>query len=723
MVKRTNAHSANTSQNGIRGGRVSGEDYTYVNDDAAEKENRRQSSNIHHGTTRRESLVQAAREMQSSGGPEKTVPVLANFEQWMKLVKDNKINASNSWNFALIDYFHDMSLLKDGDGINFQKASYTLDGCVKIYTSRIDSVASETGKLLSGLAESAKQKQRVDGEADALDDLDEDDDDEETQSNKKKAERKSKSAKAESTLAKSVASLQIKKLDLELSIDPLFRKMCADFDEGGAKGLLLNSLIINDEGRVVFDGELNKQPKGADYGDGLKPLFVQPEDDEDEETKEQESTEAVNIVPVDIDAIGSQYFPDVESLDNLDVCPSVFRIEAALKDPSLLSTALMKEVEEEKNAGLGEDAGEDDMEGFDLDANFDDFGGAIGFDGDDMDAPHDDISGHAANGSTGGEFFTGNFGRFNLKSVGEDMDILSYFDQTLKKNWAGPEHWKIQRLKAQSTNQSQAKGANDSEVKKTKAPKEAFTIDFLSEENDLDEYTLFAPASTTINMPKAQQKSTNLNLLPDDQHFSSQDLIRLFLKPKGRVFHKLFGSSTGADDQGNMDGEVFASQLGQDPDDEPIANYDANFFQDDGAPGVPDLDGGEFFDDYDGDQQLLPASQGNMVSSRARPEYVNYARTAKKVNVKLLKNNIWDKMDMEEVKEGDSRKFTDVVQELKSVYGGQQLSEISTSFCFICTLHLANEKGLLIEDNENHDELSIKWDPDAANLHDQPITD
>ena len=65
------------------------------------------------------------------------------------------MNANNSWNFALIDYFHEMTFLRDGDSINFQKASCTLDGCVKIYTSRVDSVATETGKLLSGLADSA----------------------------------------------------------------------------------------------------------------------------------------------------------------------------------------------------------------------------------------------------------------------------------------------------------------------------------------------------------------------------------------------------------------------------------------------------------------------------------------------------------------------------------------------------------------------------------------
>lgn len=108
--------------------------------------------------------------------PIKRVPILANFEEWMKMATDNKINATNSWNFALIDYFHDMSLLKEGDGVNFQKASCTLDGCVKIYTNRVDSVATETGKLLSGLADSSsKKKGREDADGnESEDELDED---------------------------------------------------------------------------------------------------------------------------------------------------------------------------------------------------------------------------------------------------------------------------------------------------------------------------------------------------------------------------------------------------------------------------------------------------------------------------------------------------------------------------------------------------------------------
>lgn len=54
--------------------------------------------------------------------------------------------------------------------------------------------------------------------------------------------------------------------------------------------------------------------------------------------------------------------------------------------------------------------------------------------------------------------------------------------------------------------------------------------------------------------------------------------------------------------------------------------------------------------------------------------------------------------------------FTDVVNSLKQVYPEKALSEISTSFCFICTLHLANEQGLVIENTPNYENLTIKKD-------------
>jgi condensin complex subunit 2 len=50
------------------------------------------------------------------------------------------------------------------------------------------------------------------------------------------------------------------------------------------------------------------------------------------------------------------------------------------------------------------------------------------------------------------------------------------------------------------------------------------------------------------------------------------------------------------------------------------------------------------------------------------------------------------------------------MQNLQTVYPKQVLCDISTSYCFICLLHLANEKGLVIEKQDGLAELTIKKD-------------
>lgn len=45
----------------------------------------------------------------------------------------------------------------------------------------------------------------------------------------------------------------------------------------------------------------------------------------------------------------------------------------------------------------------------------------------------------------------------------------------------------------------------------------------------------------------------------------------------------------------------------------------------------------------------------------------------------------------------DARQFTQVISGLRRSYPKEKMEEISTSFCFICLLHLANERGLKIE--------------------------
>jgi len=56
--------------------------------------------------------------------------------------------------------------------------------------------------------------------------------------------RKRVSRRGVETLESNESNLNVRKLELDFTVDPLFRKTSAAFDEGGAHGLLLNHLGV-----------------------------------------------------------------------------------------------------------------------------------------------------------------------------------------------------------------------------------------------------------------------------------------------------------------------------------------------------------------------------------------------------------------------------------------------------------------------------------------------
>jgi condensin complex subunit 2 len=685
-----------------------------LNDDRQEKANRRHALHEAQRNSMRSSGTPANRrvsQLAGEGGPhtpaqdhdmpdvagtavtpmKRVMPLLANFEEWMKMATDNKINANNSWNFALIDYFHEMSLLKEGDTVNFQKASCTLDGCVKIYTSRVDSVATDTGKLLSGLAENAGKKRR--GDADEGEDGEDEDGEEGEDGQKKRKKRAARSAEA--TLATSFAQLQNKKMELEFSVDPLFKKASADFDEGGAKGLLLNHLSIDSKGRIVFDSS-------DDANDAtVEETYTTP-------APEERADEAAEDIEIDISGLASKYFPDLGRLEEQDICPSMKTFDLGDVNGSMDLPFLKapddwrnddKEKADEDEAGnasglfldgdnpMGFDDDDDDinMGGFDLppETGFGE-GGEVWA----REAIRDPqarvhtmgLGDGGEEGEEGGDGALTTDGGYGLSMAhGRDQEqenILSYFDQALKKNWAGPEHWRIRRVK---------EVGKAAPVTKRKE-KEPFEVDFAGSMTQSTADMLYTPATSnsTISLPKAQWKSKTKNLLPDDKHFSSRQLLRLFLKPKARMGSRREGrraqpQTEKAPAHGDVDEAYWANQ-GQDAlaeeDGAVQGNYDADFFQDDGLPlpggGMDDDDEDGFADardhfspaPQDGGPEtqpldgVIPSSQAEDAfgaqlvtqSRRFRPEYVQYARVAKKVDVKRLKDELWNGIGLEGVR-------------------------------------------------------------------------
>lgn len=432
------------------------------------------------------------------------------------LLPHQKINATNTWSFALIDYFHDMSLLRSdsGDGtINFTKASCTLDGCVKVWTSRVDSVVVETGKLLSGLRDEVNAATRKAGGEEVGSDDEDVDGDEDRQrfdgmsSGPGGKRKKSKKDKKEATLAKNFNAIATKKLDLEFTVDPLFKKTSADFDEGGAGGLLMNHLGVDSRVRVVFDAgdgaavaedkEADEREKGMDQDAEIDP---QAEDGiaEDQIVNPQASANDL----VDLDKLRSKLFgigeesgpfftdsfdsqPTITSLlQSRSICPTLgsFRFS---KDDTTLFGAEMDDVMDQEHGTVADwaeqaassvfETGRRAVSGASWDPNMDaglDFPDPSG-DMPALDDYPDDFGGGDFPAEDGIDFFDGGdtgaddddfgdgarpaqrdlFAALHVPSgPGDDDDdaevnegVFDYFDQKMMKNWAGPEHWKMNK--------------------------------------------------------------------------------------------------------------------------------------------------------------------------------------------------------------------------------------------------------------------------------------
>jgi len=396
---------------------------------------------------------------------------------------------------------------------------------------------------------------------------------------------------------KDFSQLQVKKLELEFSFDPLFKKASADFDEGGAKGLLLNHLSLDSNGRIVFDSSDDKEEgqEMEEIGDqgAEKPV-------EEEEVHEQPTEIANKLI-----GLRNKYFPDLSVLDSQHVCSSTKGLDLSTME-GIQDIPFLKALEDRNDNEDATTPENDDIGGNnDMAFGFDD-GFGIG-EGENMTMAFGeggeawanetivDAADRLLSPSKRPPLGFQSSGKADLDpddSIGfgppGHSDILSYFDEALTTNWAGPEHWRIRRIK------DNTKPANA--PVRARKEKTAFLIDFMDPAADVPEGLLAPPKSEkTIELPKKDRVSKTRHLLPDDKHFNSRQLIRLFLKPKTSIIkRKQDGSADGEQNQQELDNvdekfwaeENLASEIQASSTPLPKPNYDANFFNDD-AMGLP----------------------------------------------------------------------------------------------------------------------------------------
>ena len=141
---------------------------------------------------------------------------------------------------------------------------------------------------------------------------------------------------------------------------------------------------------------------------------------------------------------------------------------------------------------------------------------------------------------------------------------------------------------------------------------------------------------------------------------------------------------------------------------------------------MPNTSGGEYADDDDafdngfggaGDDDdmeppapIIGADGVEMVAQVQRVAKVDigYAKKAKTVDIKALKEDVWTLLQ-EEGKKGGEISFQDVLNGLhKKMPDKSKLEEVSFAYCFICLLHLGNEKTLEITGDGDMKNMKVK---------------
>lgn len=323
----------------------------------------------------------------------------------------------------LIDFLDDVLEIQDEDpensnmingnaATNFQAASMTIDASVKIYSSRVDSVHAETYKVLGGLTmaavEEADEEETAGGDAEQTEEA--------NQKKKRKAER------GVNTIETNPDNLNAKILDLEFSVDPLFRKTSAAFDEKGVKGLLLNNLSVHRNCEIIFDssdavGQTAQVPTLAQQDVDMTSL------------QKMLNTIAANLTKAQICPTFAdfKFSDDVVELGAVEIDPSI--LAEVQKDIQRTDDKVMiddQEIQVDMPEMDHQDHEPDEIELQEAQLNQEmqamEFPLAKGF---------DDGEGQEA---------------FELGS--QLNQEYNYFDTSKFQNWAGPAHWKFKPQKS-----------------------------------------------------------------------------------------------------------------------------------------------------------------------------------------------------------------------------------------------------------------------------------
>lgn len=194
------------------------------------------------------------------------------YNNCVKLLNENKINAKNAFQLKLIDYMSEIVLNKEivGGVTNFQVVGCTIDVGTKIYAARVDALHQNTYQVLSGLGNSGGDNDDKNDENNMNnnhnDDANNDLDDQDDRQNNKKGKTKKKRMKKSSQIAQNVDTITSKMKDEFKDEDLYFAKISTSIENEAIAGILLNKLHVqNDSNKILINADDQKYANSNDF--------------------------------------------------------------------------------------------------------------------------------------------------------------------------------------------------------------------------------------------------------------------------------------------------------------------------------------------------------------------------------------------------------------------------------------------------------------------------
>uniref|UniRef100_A0A8C5K8B5 Condensin complex subunit 2 n=1 Tax=Jaculus jaculus TaxID=51337 RepID=A0A8C5K8B5_JACJA len=624
--------------------------------------------------------------------------ITEHYSTCIKLSTENKITTKNAFGLHLIDFMSEILKEKDTEPTNFKVAAGTLDASTKIYAVRVDAVHADVYRVLGGLGKDAPSQEEESHGADEIT--------AETGTTKKAAKPKKK--QSYKTIEQNLSNINVSETDHKCEVDPMFQKTAASFDECSTTGVFLSTLHCQDyRCELLFPSDMQILSSGE---------------------------------PLELPDLGWVEMSDLkvplqQCVEDRQLCPSLAGFQFTKWDSETHNESVSALVDKFKKNDQVFDINADvenvDSRDFPDDPLEDDF--------DASDEPDPSAAGDHEAFQIWKEPCQVQSSQEEIISLGDgDIQTMcpllsmkpgeySYFSPRTMNMWAGPDHWRFRPRHKQDT-------ASQLENKK-KSTKKDFEIDF-DDDIDFDKYFQKTKVTTTLSKITLENQNCKATTLPTDFYYDVDTLIQLHLKPGKRLL------------------KISKDQKAKTEHYEEIGDYDYNNPNDTSnfCPGLQaadsdyeesDLFGGpagtfdltsdpsQENDDAHESQgvDIMTYGESNLV---AEPQKVNkieihYAKTAKKMDMKKLKQTMWRLLSeipsketgtevdhSENGKEGSPVEVTEnkmlsvLAKDLQKSLPVTMAQNLSIPLAFACLLHLCNEKNLKLEGIEDLSDVLVR---------------